>query len=124
MSTSAESHRQWLQYRKKGGSPTALIAVIPSSAPGGSEGTTESVFRQFGQRKQFRAHLKDNEMVRRGQVVEMDEPILLCTDAGAWYFEEAIRAIVSTDLHRHTSIAAYCITLFAKVKFVKGMEGV
>lgn len=54
----------------------------------------------------------------------MDEPVLLCTDAGTWHFEEAIRAIVSTDLHRHTSIAANCITFFAEVKFVQGMESV
>ena len=29
----------------------------PSPDSGGSEGTTESVFRQFGHMKQFRAHL-------------------------------------------------------------------
>ncbi len=58
--TSAESHRQWLQYRKKGGSPIVLITkddARPSSVSGGSDGTTVNVFLQFGHMKQFRAQL-------------------------------------------------------------------
>lgn len=53
---SAESHLQWLQYRKKGGSPEALT-VRGSAVSGGSEETTDSVFRQLGHEKQLRAHL-------------------------------------------------------------------
>jgi hypothetical protein len=59
MPTSAESQRQLLQYRKNGGSPTAFTGAEfrPSSAIGGSEGTTASVLRQLGHWKQLRAHL-------------------------------------------------------------------
>jgi hypothetical protein len=57
MPTSAESHLQLLQYRKKGGSPRVEMGTRPSSDSGGSEGTTVRVFLQLGQRKQFRAHL-------------------------------------------------------------------
>lgn len=56
--TSAESQRQWLQYRKNGGSPSVFMDVTrPSADSGGSDGTTIKVFLQEGHRKQFRAHL-------------------------------------------------------------------
>jgi hypothetical protein len=59
MPTSAESHLQWLQYKRKGGSPMELTGTErrPSPTSGGSEGTTDRVFRQFGHMKQFLAHL-------------------------------------------------------------------
>ena len=57
--TSAESHRQWLQYKKKGGSPSVFMDDIrPSEDSGGSDGTTIKVFLQDGHKKQFRAHLR------------------------------------------------------------------
>lgn len=58
--TSAESHRQWLQYKKKGGSPIVLSGIEEefASSSVGSEGTTDNVFRQLGHKKQFRAHLE------------------------------------------------------------------
>ena len=56
---SAESHLQWLQYKKNGGSPTALnVADIrPSGVSVGSEDTTDRVLWQIGHEKQLRAHL-------------------------------------------------------------------
>ena len=60
MPTSAESQRQWLQYRKKGGSPAVLRTEgkRPSPLSGGSDGTTVRVFLQLGHMKQFRAQLR------------------------------------------------------------------
>ena len=56
--TSAESQRQWLQYKKNGGSPSVFMDdTRPSADSGGSDGTTMSVFLQEGHKKQFRAHL-------------------------------------------------------------------
>jgi len=57
--TSAESQRQWLQYKKNGGSPSVfMVDIRPSADSGGSDGTTIKVFLQDGHRKQFRAHLR------------------------------------------------------------------
>lgn len=55
---------------------------------------------------------------RTRQDVEEGRPILLCTDTSTRHFEQAIRAVIPTDLHRYASIAAYCVTFFAEVKFV------
>ena len=64
--TSAESQRQWLQYKKNGGSPSVFMDDMrPSADSGGSDGTTIKVFLQDGQRKQFRAHLhKTGQRIR------------------------------------------------------------
>jgi len=87
------------------------IDVLPSSS-GGSEGTTESVLRQFGQRKQFRAHLRPCKINWMKKIVV--SPILLGTHTGTRDFEQAIGAVVSTDFHRYAAVAPDCITLFAK----------
>ena len=57
--TWTESHRQWLQYKKKGGSFSEVTGIGSRLSPvsGGSEGTTDRVFLQFGHMKQLRAHL-------------------------------------------------------------------
>ena len=87
----------------------------PSSS-GGSDGTTESVLRQLGQRKQLRAHLRLCKADSLTMIVV--SPILLRAYAGTRDLEQAVRAVVSTDLHRHATITPDCITLFAKEQCV------
>ena len=68
--TSAESQRQWLQYKKNGGSPSVfMVDIRPSADSGGSDGTTINVFLQEGHRKQFRAHLY------KGRLEESDDTL-------------------------------------------------
>jgi hypothetical protein len=83
----------------------------PSSS-GGSEGTTESVLRQFGQRKQFRAHLRPCKIDCMKMIVV--SPILLSAHTGARNFEQAVRAVVSTNFHGYAAVAPDCITLFTE----------
>jgi len=65
--TSAESQRQWLQYKKNGGSPRVfMVDIRPSADSGGSDGTTIKVFLQDGHRKQFRAHLRKTKSEESG----------------------------------------------------------
>ena len=50
-----------MQYKKNGGSPNVVDTmgdIRLSTFSGGSDGTTVSVLRQFGHKKQFRAHLQ------------------------------------------------------------------
>lgn len=46
----------------------------------------------------------------------MNGPILLSTDAGTWYFKQAVGAVVSAYFNGHAAVAAYSIALFAKVE--------
>jgi len=88
----------------------------PSSS-GGSEGTTESVLRQFGHKKQFRAHLGSCKIDSTKIIVV--SPILLGAHTGTRHFEQAVRAVIPTDFHGYTAVASNCITLFAKEQCVQ-----
>lgn len=116
--TSAESQRQWLQYKKNGGSPSVFMEDIrPSADSGGSDGTTIRVFLQDGHRKQFRAHL-DKAGQRIGGSTGYDMPIFLSPNTRTRDFEQAIRTIVPADFDRDASVAPYRIAFLAEVEVV------
>jgi hypothetical protein len=97
----------------------------PSPPFVGSEGTTESVFRQLGHRKQLRAHLlvctikKDCQAERVGGV---HIPVLFCTYAGHGDFEQTVRAVVATDFHGNTTIASDGVTFFTEEESMQRMK--
>ena len=116
--TSAESQRQWLQYKKNGGSPSVFMDDIrPSADSGGSDGTTIKVFLQDGHKKQFRAHLHNGGQIA-GQFADDDMPVLLSPDTRAWDFEQTIRTIIPADLDGDASVAPYRIAFLAEVEVV------
>jgi hypothetical protein len=117
--TSAESQRQWLQYKKNGGSPSVFTDDIrPSASSGGSDGTTIRVFLQDGHRKQFRAHLHPR---RSGEPYDPLAticylPVFLPSNACTRDFEQTIRTIIPADFDGDASVAPYRIAFFAEVE--------
>ena len=64
-------------------------------------------------------------VVRLGKATErkgMSEPILLRADTGTGYLEQAVWAVIPTDLYRDASITAHRVTLFAEIEFMQCMK--
>ena len=92
-----------------------------SPVSGGSEGTTDRVFRQSGHMKQLRAHL------RLGWVYIISNlltklPVLLSTYTRTGNLEKTIWTIVGTDFNRNTSITPHGVAFFAEEKGVKRVK--
>ena len=119
--TSAESQRQWLQYKKNGGSPSVFMdETRPSADSGGSDGTTINVFLQDGQRKQLRAHLRKTRS-KIGRLPSQSIPVFFSPNTRARNFEQTIRTIVPADFDGDASVAPYRIAFFAEVQVVEFM---
>ena len=100
--------------------------ILLSTSSGGSDGTTVSVFRQFGHKKQFRAHLRRAMSVCLiiGGNSAGCSPILFRTYTRTRHLEQAVRTVVPADFHQHASITPYCVALFAEKQVVQRVETV
>lgn len=94
---------------------------LPSPESGGSEGTTDNVFRQFGHMKQFRAHLFYTKVSKKLYSEEVI-PILFSSDTRAWNFEQTIWAVVATNFYRNATVASDRVTLFAEEESMQGVK--
>jgi hypothetical protein len=97
------------------------MAILPSPGSGGSEGTTDRVFRQFGHIKQFRAHLPQNKQTRRAKTGRF-RPVLLRAYAGTRNLKKTIGAVVATDFDRHASVTPHSVAFLAEKKRMERME--
>lgn len=97
---------------------------LSSPSFGGSEGTTVNVFRQFGQRKQFRAHLPSLVSPHARRLHVRSSPVLLRAYARAGHLEEAVRTVVSAHFDHHAAVAAHGIAFFAEEEVVQWVEAV
>ena len=88
--------------------------ILLSTFSGGSDGTTVSVFRQLGQRKQFRAHLALQVSNVQSSEDMTNSPILLCAHTCTRHLEQTIGAVVAANLHQNASVASYCVALLAE----------
>ena len=94
-----------------------MLIGIEDGAPGstgGSEGTTDNVFRQLGHKKQFRAHLHHKVEQKFDITARQDEPILLGSDTSTGNLEQAIGTIITTDFHTDTSVTSYSVAFFTE----------
>lgn len=105
-----------------------MLSGMADDAPassGGSEGTTDNVFRQLGHKKQFRAHLPTPHNQYNFFITpRQDEPILLSSDTCTGNLEQAIRTIIATDFDTDASITSYSVAFLAKKEGVKRVKAV
>ena len=95
----------------------------PSPESGGSEGTTDNVFRQFGHMKQFLAHLVHG-CERNLWDASIHRPIFFCAYTCTWDLEETVWAVVCTDFDRDTSVTADGVAFFTEKEGVERVKAV
>ena len=86
-------------------------AVVSS---GGSEGTTDNVFRQLGHKKQFRAHLQAQSSIQFFSTARQGVPILLRSDTSTGNLEQAIWTIIATNFDTDASVTSYSVAFFTE----------
>lgn len=99
------------------------MASLPSPGSGGSEGTTDRVFRQFGHMKQFRAHLDAMSETER-DTKGYRRPVLLGAYTGTRNLKETVWTVIAADFDRHAAVASNGIAFLAKKQHMERVETV